>query len=657
MERPTRKRSPPCLVQTIVKPVPPLFDEARLAVAGFLARYSTPARRSYACDLRQFFAWCASVELQIFDLKRGGQTARACRLSRAWASVPFRGPVRDQSRARHFRMGRLGSAGDVMRHSRSRRVVRDVTGSAEYALPGLCTKGRYPGPTKGPGSDEDSQLGLKSLAAYLCARSSGSATRMACLTSVHETDDMEETMSRRVLTHVVGAGTILAITTAVVGVDAPSAGASVVSQCGQIMGTAPPSNVAGSVGVSNTTMPVFQEQMNLSLPSALAVDITPPASFPAVYNSPSKLTPGNIASGTSVDSYMAYASPTSKQASPQFNYVATLNFSSPVLGVIVSSSTLNNTDSVVGAPGTTYPHDAFRGLELGSSAGDGDVVKLLTPNSIYLFINTNLDIDEVRVITAGSTSGSVTGTAPQYTEVAADGGIFNFGSQFFGSMGGTHLNQPMVGGAGSCSAPGYWTVARDGGIFAFGGAPFRGSTGNLVLNKPIVGMAPTSDGLGYWLAASDGGVFAFSDATFFGSMGGTSLNQPVVGIAADSRGTGYWLVASDGGIFAFGTAGFFGSTGNITLNKPIVGMAATPDGQGYWLVASDGGVFAFGDAAFFGSTGAIHLNQPVVGMKPTADGGGYWLFASDGGVFAFGDAPFLGSMGAVRLNQPVVGGF
>jgi len=56
---------------TIVTPASPLFDEARLAVAGFLARYSGPTRRSYGTDLRQFFSWCASVDLEIFELKRG----------------------------------------------------------------------------------------------------------------------------------------------------------------------------------------------------------------------------------------------------------------------------------------------------------------------------------------------------------------------------------------------------------------------------------------------------------------------------------------------------------------------------------------------------------------------------------------------------------
>jgi len=55
---------------TITIPTPPLFDEARLAVAGFLARYSEPTRRSYTSDLRQFFAWCDSVGVAIFEAKR-----------------------------------------------------------------------------------------------------------------------------------------------------------------------------------------------------------------------------------------------------------------------------------------------------------------------------------------------------------------------------------------------------------------------------------------------------------------------------------------------------------------------------------------------------------------------------------------------------------
>ena len=243
-----------------------------------------------------------------------------------------------------------------------------------------------------------------------------------------------------------------------------------------------------------------------------------------------------------------------------------------------------------------------------------------------------------------------------YWLVASDGGIFPFGDAGgYGSTGGIHLNQPIVGMASTPDGKGYWLVAADGGIFPFGDAGGYGSTGGIHLNQPIVGMASTPDGKGYWLVASDGGIFPFGDAGGYGSMGGKHLNQPIVGMAATPDGKGYWLVAADGGIFPFGDAGGYGSTGGIHLNKPIVGMASTTDGKGYWLVASDGGIFPFGDAGGYGSTGGMTLNKPIVGMAATPDGKGYWLVASDGGIFPFGDAGGYGSTGNITLNKPIVG--
>ena len=79
------------------------------------------------------------------------------------------------------------------------------------------------------------------------------------------------------------------------------------------------------------------------------------------------------------------------------------------------------------------------------------------------------------------------------------------------------------------TAAGYWEVASDGGLFAFGDANFYGSMGGMPLNQPIVDMWATAKSNGYWEAASDGGIFAFGAAPFLGSMGGTPLNKPVVG--------------------------------------------------------------------------------------------------------------------------------
>ncbi len=241
---------------------------------------------------------------------------------------------------------------------------------------------------------------------------------------------------------------------------------------------------------------------------------------------------------------------------------------------------------------------------------------------------------------------------------AQDGGVFNYGTaQFAGSMGGQHLNAPVVGIAATPDGGGYWLVASDGGVFNFGDAQFYGSMGGQHLNAPVVGIAATPDGGGYWLVASDGGVFRFGDAQFHGSMGGQHLNAPVVGIAASVDDSSYWLVASDGGVFNFGDASFLGSTGGQHLNGPVSGIAATPDGRGYWLVGSDGGIFSYGDAAFLGSVPGQGIvgQPPVVGISRTPSGAGYWLVGSNGAVYTYGDAAFLGALSGVKLVAPVSG--
>ena len=208
------------------------------------------------------------------------------------------------------------------------------------------------------------------------------------------------------------------------------------------------------------------------------------------------------------------------------------------------------------------------------------------------------------------------------------GSVFAFGAPGLGSPAGLTLAARMVAITATPSGRGYWLAGSDGGVLTYGDAGFHGSLGDTHLNQPIVGMAATPTGGGYWLAATDGGVFTFGDASFHGSLGAIHLNQPIVGVAATPSGLGYWLVASDGGVFSFGDARFHGSLGAVHLNAPIVGMAATSTGHGYWMVASDGGVFTFGDAGFYGSAGGRQLDQRVIGMARS--GRGYWL--DEGGV-------------------------
>ena len=101
-----------------------------------------------------------------------------------------------------------------------------------------------------------------------------------------------------------------------------------------------------------------------------------------------------------------------------------------------------------------------------------------------------------------------------YWLVASDGGIFSFGdARFFGSAGGTHLNQPVVTLVPAPDGSGYTLFAADGGEFNYG---TRYETNRIVSSSPIVSAEATPDGLGYWEMAADGSVYALGDAVFEG---------------------------------------------------------------------------------------------------------------------------------------------
>lgn len=108
-----------------------------------------------------------------------------------------------------------------------------------------------------------------------------------------------------------------------------------------------------------------------------------------------------------------------------------------------------------------------------------------------------------------------------YMQIGADGGIFAWNDNddpgdeqpfFYGSMGGTPLNQPIVAACWTPTFKGYWMAAADGGVFTFGDAKFHGGLAGQKLNKPIVAITGVPEG-GYILGAQDGGVFPFGPGT------------------------------------------------------------------------------------------------------------------------------------------------
>ncbi len=250
-----------------------------------------------------------------------------------------------------------------------------------------------------------------------------------------------------------------------------------------------------------------------------------------------------------------------------------------------------------------------------------------------------------------------------YRMAAYDGGVFDFGIQYHGSLANVHLNAPIIGIANNPGPDGYLLVASDGGVFALGGANYFGSLGGQPLTSPIAAIAATPDGGGYWLASQAGTIYNYGDAPKLPAVVVPNGDR-IVGIASTNDGKGLWLTDNSGDVYTQGDAQYLGSLGGQHLNAAIVGIAAAATGQGYILAAADGGVFAFG-VGFFGSVPGVLkpgqvLNEPIVGIAETHSGNGYWEVGADGGVFCFGDAPFLGSLytqlaPGQKLNGPIIG--
>ena len=147
-----------------------------------------------------------------------------------------------------------------------------------------------------------------------------------------------------------------------------------------------------------------------------------------------------------------------------------------------------------------------------------------------------------------ASSVSATVTLPANTTASPQSYVLTAtASGLLGSVPATQTLSIIVSAASQPPPPttGYDLVASDGGIFTFG-TPFYGSGGGVTHTQPVVGMAATPDAKGYWLVARDGTVSDYGSAGSFGSV--PASVDDVVGMAADSATGGYWVVEADGAV-------------------------------------------------------------------------------------------------------------
>jgi len=187
----------------------------------------------------------------------------------------------------------------------------------------------------------------------------------------------------------------------------------------------PASLVKGAMQSYNSQF--FKEKTSYVLPSDVFVEASQPGynANPATDNSPA-----TISAGTCIDCYLWHCDP----ANDNYYYGGTLNFSSPILGVIRSDGTLAASDVPCGFPGTAYT-TSYRGFETGDNFTISQDMR-----SISIANGVGWAIDQIRIITSpGITVQSSYGINGQVTY---------FGVSDSNKVLILDYNQPVADGAG-----------------------------------------------------------------------------------------------------------------------------------------------------------------------------------------------------------------
>ena len=190
---------------------------------------------------------------------------------------------------------------------------------------------------------------------------------------------------------------------------------------GLYAGTANPMNLMVGTGHTSRSQGIGGYEL-LDLSTATP----PPPPPPATFTTGSVTAPGAPGIGTATAG----------------NGQATVTFTPPAAsgGAPITSYTVTATDLTNGA----------RGGQTQSGPASPITVTGLTNGDTYTFTVTATNMAGTGPASAASNAVVPSTTGGGYWEVASDGGIFSFGdAHFYGSMGATPLNQPIVGIAGT----------------------------------------------------------------------------------------------------------------------------------------------------------------------------------------------------------------
>jgi hypothetical protein len=172
--------------------------------------------------------------------------------------------------------------------------------------------------------------------------------------------------------------------------------AGIVAMSGTAVEIAAPPSVVGGALESDTVTSVFMEQPFITLETDVPVVVLGPGRVMGRV----ERRPGVIASGTTFTSYMLHQDRIGEEGS--VNLKGSITFDGPILGLILTSAGLDDTDFLLGSPTTLYPEDTFqRRLEL-----NRDFVKINAAQTKLIYnLSTGHLVDQIRILVAAPVPG------------------------------------------------------------------------------------------------------------------------------------------------------------------------------------------------------------------------------------------------------------
>lgn len=169
---------------------------------------------------------------------------------------------------------------------------------------------------------------------------------------------------------------------------------------GQIALVGAPSSVEAGATEDDGSMLLFLEREGVLLPTQVAGEITLPTTVADGLGT----TPGAVGAGSRVDSYFVHFDTATVDL--PITLSGTITFETDILAVMLFGASLDASDSILGAPGSTYPPagDFFRGTSELTSGGD---IVTLSSDRRTLTIQSRVSqiagfsgIDQLRIVTA-----------------------------------------------------------------------------------------------------------------------------------------------------------------------------------------------------------------------------------------------------------------